>query len=65
MSVENVVRHKIFLSFFFFFVRAQHKINVTAPKEHQSLEGGIDSVVAAERFVAQINGAESKKYFRQ
>jgi len=70
VSVENVVRHEISVSFCFFFVsffvRTQHKINVKAPEDHQSLEVGIDSVVAAERFVAQINDAESKKvyYFR-
>jgi len=50
------------LLLFCFFVRAQHKINVKAPEDHQSLEVGIDSVVAAERFVAQINDAESKKF---
>jgi len=51
----------MFLSFFFFFL-LRHKINVKAPVDHQSLEVGIDSVVAAERFVAQINEAESKKF---
>jgi hypothetical protein len=50
----------VFLSFFF--VRAQHKINVKAPEDHQLLEVRIDSVVAAERSVAQINDAESKKF---
>jgi hypothetical protein len=50
---------------FLFFVRVQHKINVKAPEDHQLLEVRIDSVVAAERSVAQINDAESKKvYFR-
>ena len=33
-----------------------------APEDRQSLEVGIDSVVAAERFVAQINDAENKKF---
>jgi demethoxyubiquinone hydroxylase (CLK1/Coq7/Cat5 family) len=37
---------------------------VKAPEDHQSLEVGIDSVVAAERFVAQINDAERKSFFR-
>lgn len=32
-----------------------------APEDHQSLEVGIDSVLAAERFLAQINEGESKK----
>jgi hypothetical protein len=49
----------VFLSVF---VRAQHKINVKAPEDHQLLEVGIDSAVAAERSVAQINDAESKKF---